>query len=375
MGGHAWSGATTAERPGGELASPFTGALPAGWDLRGCALAELADGGLLAVVVAIDKTSGRAAVQPRDRGARPGPEPRRAIGRRRRDVVRALGAGRRPARPAREPGSARAARRRAAVHVRDVQDLRRPGRLALHRRGRSDPTTAAGPGARRSSRPRRTRRATPTTRCGGTRASPGSRPASSSSATTPSATRPGPRARSTSPGARTTARPGPRPPRPGCPGQATYPLPLPDGRLLVFQQRRAETQAMVAVVSDDGGRTFDRDSRVRRLRARRRVGARRGRLAERLRLPDVDGPLHLRPPVRRRHRPERGPGLLVRRRPDPDEHPQRPPADRLTVSGPRARPRCRTRRRSRTSIRRRTGRRRAPPPRAAGRRARPDDAW
>ena len=46
----------------------------------------------------------------------------------------------------------------------------------------------------------------------------------------------------------------------GLPGQATYPLPLPDGRLLVFQQRRAETQAMVAVVSDDGGRTFDRAS-------------------------------------------------------------------------------------------------------------------
>jgi hypothetical protein len=35
-------------------------------------------------------------------------------------------------------------------------------------------------------------------------------------------------------------------------------MPLPNGRLLVFQQRRAETQAMVAVVSDDGGRTFDR---------------------------------------------------------------------------------------------------------------------
>ena len=47
----------------------------------------------------------------------------------------------------------------------------------------------------------------------------------------------------------------------GLPGQATYPLPLPDGRLLVFQQRRAETQAMVAVVSADGGRTFDRARR------------------------------------------------------------------------------------------------------------------
>jgi hypothetical protein len=46
----------------------------------------------------------------------------------------------------------------------------------------------------------------------------------------------------------------------GLPGQATYPLPLPDGRLLVFQQRRAEIQSMVAAVSDDGGRTFDRAS-------------------------------------------------------------------------------------------------------------------
>ena len=54
----------------------------------------------------------------------------------------------------------------------------------------------------------------------------------------------------------------------GLPGQATYPLPLPDGRLVVFQQRRGETQAMVALVSDDGGRTFDRDSEMRRLRAR-----------------------------------------------------------------------------------------------------------
>ena len=48
----------------------------------------------------------------------------------------------------------------------------------------------------------------------------------------------------------------------GLPGQATYPLPLADGRLLVFQQRRAETQAMVAAISDDGGRTFERSSEL-----------------------------------------------------------------------------------------------------------------
>src|SRR5206468_4286492 len=46
----------------------------------------------------------------------------------------------------------------------------------------------------------------------------------------------------------------------GLPGQATYPLPLADGRLVVFQHRRVETQAMVAVASDDGGRTFNRDT-------------------------------------------------------------------------------------------------------------------
>ena len=53
------------------LASPFTGALPAGWDLRGCALAELADGGLLAVVVAIDKTSGKPPYNPVTEGLVP----------------------------------------------------------------------------------------------------------------------------------------------------------------------------------------------------------------------------------------------------------------------------------------------------------------
>ena len=46
-------------------------ALPVGWDLRGCALAELADGGLLAVVVAIDKTSGKPPYNPVTEGLVP----------------------------------------------------------------------------------------------------------------------------------------------------------------------------------------------------------------------------------------------------------------------------------------------------------------
>jgi hypothetical protein len=40
-------------------------------------------------------------------------------------------------------------------------------------------------------------------------------------------------------------------------GQATYPIPLSDGRLVVVQQRRAGEQTVVAHLSEDGGRTFD----------------------------------------------------------------------------------------------------------------------
>jgi len=40
-------------------------------------------------------------------------------------------------------------------------------------------------------------------------------------------------------------------------GQATYPIPLADGRLVVVQQRRSGEQTVVAHVSEDGGRTFD----------------------------------------------------------------------------------------------------------------------
>lgn len=40
-------------------------------------------------------------------------------------------------------------------------------------------------------------------------------------------------------------------------GQATYPIPLADGRLVVVQQRRAGESMVVAHISEDGGRTFD----------------------------------------------------------------------------------------------------------------------
>jgi hypothetical protein len=46
----------------------------------------------------------------------------------------------------------------------------------------------------------------------------------------------------------------------GLPGQASHPVPLEDGRLVLLQQRRGEEQAIVALVSDDGGRTFDAGS-------------------------------------------------------------------------------------------------------------------
>lgn len=43
-------------------------------------------------------------------------------------------------------------------------------------------------------------------------------------------------------------------------GQATYPIPLEDGRLVVLQQRRGGEQAIVAHASADGGRSFDAGS-------------------------------------------------------------------------------------------------------------------
>jgi hypothetical protein len=46
----------------------------------------------------------------------------------------------------------------------------------------------------------------------------------------------------------------------GLPGQASYPVPLEDGRLVVLQQRRGDEHAIVAQVSADGGRTFERSA-------------------------------------------------------------------------------------------------------------------
>jgi hypothetical protein len=43
----------------------------------------------------------------------------------------------------------------------------------------------------------------------------------------------------------------------GLAGQATFPIALADGRLVVVQQRRGDEHVVVAHVSDDGGRTFD----------------------------------------------------------------------------------------------------------------------
>jgi hypothetical protein len=48
----------------------------------------------------------------------------------------------------------------------------------------------------------------------------------------------------------------------GVPGQASYPVPLDDGRLVLLQQRRGDEQSIVALASDDGGRTFDAGSEV-----------------------------------------------------------------------------------------------------------------
>ena len=316
------------------LASPFTHALPAGWDLRGCALAELADGGLLAVVVAIDKTSGKPPYNPVTEGLVP---------------VRNLVA-------RSDDGGATWSEPWDLADGRYVQHASQ-GLLALPDGGVlctfETFKTYDDPGVWRYT--------------GGVlRSDDGGRtwgPPVISAASDPDgdphdtmwwdpriarlasgelvqcyyafrhATRTeGPVHIAWSPddGATWSA-----PASTGLPGQATYPLPLPDGRLLVFQQRRADTQAMVAVVSDDGGRTFDRESERIVYEHVAEIGAGRRRLAERLRLPDVDGPVHLRPPVRRRHRPERGAGLLVRGRPDSNEHPECPAAHRPGRRQPR----------------------------------------
>ena len=109
------------------LANPFEGALPVGWDLRGCALTELADGDLLAVVVAIDKTIRRPTYNPDTEGLVPV----------RNLVARSDDGGATWSEPweladgrhvqLASQGLLTLPDGGAAVHIRDVQDLRRPG--------------------------------------------------------------------------------------------------------------------------------------------------------------------------------------------------------------------------------------------------------
>ena len=235
---------------------------PAGWDLRGCALAETADGRLLAVVVAIDKTLGPADVQPRA----PKGSSRSGTSSRGRTTAARPG----PSRGSWPTAGTSSSRARASSRSPDG------GLLCTFETFK----TYDDPGVWRYT--------------GGVlRSDDGGRtwgPPVIAAASDPDgdphdtmwwdpriarlasgelvqcyyafrhATRTeGPVHIAWSPDDGATWSP---PASTGLPGQATYPLPLPDGRLIVFQQRRGETQAMVAVVSDDGGRTFDRDSRA-----------------------------------------------------------------------------------------------------------------
>jgi hypothetical protein len=244
------------------LASPFAGALPAGWDLRGCALAETADGGIVAVCVALDKTiPGRPPYNPVTEGL---------------VTVRNLVA-------RSDDGGETWSAPWELADGRHVQHASQ-GLLALPDGGLlctfETFKTYDDPGVWRYTG-------------GALRSDDGGRtwgPPVIAAASDPDgdphdtmwwdpriarlasgdlvqcyyafrhATRTeGPVHIAWSPddGATWTA-----PIPTGLPGQATYPLPLPDGRLLVFQQRRAERQSMVAVVSDYGGRLFDRASEL-----------------------------------------------------------------------------------------------------------------
>jgi BNR repeat-like domain len=241
------------------LASPFVDALPAGWDLRGCALAELPRGDLVAAVVAIDKTSGRPAYNPATEGLLPI----------RNLVARSTDGGETWSKP-----WDLADGRHTQLASQGLLALPDGGLLCTFETFKTydDPGVWRYTGGLlRSDDGGRT--------WGAPVISAASDPDGDPHDTMwwdpriarlPSdelvqcyyafrhATRKeGPVHIGWSPddGATWSA-----PTSTGLPGQATYPLPLPDGRLLVFQQRRAETQAMVAVVSDDGGRTFDRVS-------------------------------------------------------------------------------------------------------------------
>ena len=242
------------------LASPFADALPAGWDLRGCALAELADGGLLAVVVAIDKTSGRPPYNPvteglvpvrnlvarSDDGGATWSEPwDLADGRYVQHASQGLLA---------LPDGGVLCTFETFKTYDDPGVWRYTGGAASLRRWRPDVGSAG------RSRRHRTPTATRTTRCGGTRGSPGWRPVSWSSATTRSATRPARRVRSTSRGARTTARPGaPRLDRAARAGDLS-PAPPRWPAAGLPAAPRGDARRWSRSSSDDGGRTFDRTS-------------------------------------------------------------------------------------------------------------------
>jgi hypothetical protein len=241
------------------LGSPFPGPLPAGWDLRGCALAETIDGGLIAVVVAIDKTAGRPPYNPLTEGLVPV----------RNLVARSDDGGETWS----EPWELADGRH---VQLASQGLLRLPdggllctfetfktyddlgvwrytgGLLRSDDDGRSWGPPVISAASDPDGDPHDTMWWDPRI----ARLSSGELVQCYYAFRHATRTE-GPVhiAWSADDGATWT-----QPTSTGLPGQATYPLPLPDGRLLVFQQRRGERQAMVAVVSDDGGRTFDRAS-------------------------------------------------------------------------------------------------------------------
>lgn len=241
------------------LASPFVGALPTGWDLRGCALAETADGGLIAVVVAIDKTSGRPTYNPVTEG----------LGPIRNLVTQSDDGGETWSEPWELADG-----RHVQLASQGLLTLPDGGLLCTFETFKTydDPAVwrytggllRSDDGGRNWEQPVIAAASDPDgdphdTMWWDPRIA---RLASGQLVQCYYAFRHATRtegpvhiAWSPDDGATWSA-----PASTGLRGQATYPLPLPDGRLVVFQQRRAETHAMVAVVSDDGGRTFDRAS-------------------------------------------------------------------------------------------------------------------
>jgi hypothetical protein len=241
------------------IGRPFDGALTNGWDLRGCALAETGDGGLLAVVVALDKTLDRPAYNPDTEGL---------------VTIRNLVA-------RSDDGGGSWSAPWELADGRHVQ-LASQGLLALPDGGLlctfetfktyDDPSTwrYAG-GLLRSDDGGRSWGVPVIAAASDPDGDPHdtmwwdpriARLASGQLIQCYYAFRHATRtegpvhaAWSTDDGV-TWSEPAPT----GLDGQATYPLPLADGRLVTFRQRRAMHQDMVATVSDDGGRTFDRGS-------------------------------------------------------------------------------------------------------------------